>query len=217
MSLKNFFIITFLFLLLEHFTEPPPVVEDSEMTPLIDLYVNYDDYYKAMFPLLLLETWEEITRAWKEITYLKMKTEERPMWLKCMEREDKLTKITMQTIVKPQQYGPQAEDLYRINVGLLVEKVIVKIDYFAMITKSVKLRPNDEKIMKEVKKFMVSMDGIKQTIQPVYTESSPMKTVVQEKSFHGSNVYEIQFYVRTRKYSIDIGEKFTDYTVSLRF
>lgn len=168
-----------------------------------------------MFPLLLLETWEEITRAWKEIKYAKTNTEERAMWIKCLEREEKLTKITFQTIVENNSYAPQAEDLYRIQLGSVIEKVIVKNDYFAIISKSVKLRVNDEKIMKEVSEFMKSSSA-KQTKQTIYSECSPMKPV-QEKSCYASNVYEVQFYIRTRKYSIDIGEFLTNYTVSFEF
>jgi hypothetical protein len=41
--------------------KPPPVVDDNELIPLVDRYVSYDDYYKTMFPLLLLETWEEVS------------------------------------------------------------------------------------------------------------------------------------------------------------
>ena len=38
-----------------------PLVDDSELTPLVDRYLSYDDYYKAMVPNLLLETWEDVS------------------------------------------------------------------------------------------------------------------------------------------------------------
>ena len=68
---------------------PPPVVSDQELMPMVHLYTSYDDYYKAVFPLLLLETWEELSRAFKE---LKSRNEQRtfdnPIWIKSFQLVD---------------------------------------------------------------------------------------------------------------------------------
>ena len=68
----------------------PPIVLNDEITPIIELYISYEDYYKAMFPLLLLEIWAEITRAWKELKQDKNAAgKSMPMWLKETEKNTK--------------------------------------------------------------------------------------------------------------------------------
>ena len=48
----------------EKIGKPPPVVD--ELFPMVDKFKSYDDYYNTMFPLLLSEMWEEITKSWRE-------------------------------------------------------------------------------------------------------------------------------------------------------
>ena len=46
--------------------EIPPIIDkEKELFPIVDAFKSYDEYFKTMFPLLLLETWEKITEKWK--------------------------------------------------------------------------------------------------------------------------------------------------------
>ena len=64
----------------------PPIIDDKkELHINVDKFVSYGDYYKYMFPMLLLETWEEIRNSLKE--QQKKSKEKRtyqnaPIWLK---------------------------------------------------------------------------------------------------------------------------------------
>ncbi len=52
--------------------------------PIVERYVNYDEYQKTMVPFLLLEIWEDISRAYRENMHSqKPKTyNNTPIWLK---------------------------------------------------------------------------------------------------------------------------------------
>lgn len=110
MSKKNLFktiIYNKLICFLEKFTQgnnfntkrlpPPPVVLNEELTPIVDKYVTYDDYHKAIFPFLLLETWEELSKAFREnLTNKKEKTYSNiPIWSKCIEKSDTFREMSI--------------------------------------------------------------------------------------------------------------------------
>jgi hypothetical protein len=83
---------------------PPPVVNDDELLPLIDSYLSYADYFKAMFPLLLCETWEDIYRTWKErkaiVAQQRQGEESTSIWIKSfsqLERNSGLITLTCQS------------------------------------------------------------------------------------------------------------------------
>ena len=42
----------------------PPVVEENTVWPLLETYDSFDDYYAIMKPLLLLETWQQVSFRW---------------------------------------------------------------------------------------------------------------------------------------------------------
>ena len=65
-----------------------PIVHDNELMPLVEKYVNYDEYYKTIAPFLLLEIWEDLSRAYREnIHSQKPKTyNNSPIWFKQVER-----------------------------------------------------------------------------------------------------------------------------------
>ncbi|CAH1800066.1 unnamed protein product [Owenia fusiformis] len=46
--------------------DPPPVVDEKKIWPLLDVYESYSDYCELMTSLLLLETWQSIWKDWKE-------------------------------------------------------------------------------------------------------------------------------------------------------
>lgn len=76
-----------------------PVVQDNELTPIVDKYVNYDEYYKAIFPFLLLETWEEISKAYREnLNCKKEKTYGNiPIWSKVIEINESFSDMSILT------------------------------------------------------------------------------------------------------------------------
>jgi len=61
-----------------------PIVKDNELMPIVEKYVNYDEYFKTIFPFLLLETWEEISRAYRDNLYNKKnkRYNDIPIWIK---------------------------------------------------------------------------------------------------------------------------------------
>ena len=69
------------------------------MTPIVDKYVNYDEYYKAIFPFLLLETWEEISKAYREnLNCKKEKTYGNiPIWSKVIEINESFSDMSILT------------------------------------------------------------------------------------------------------------------------
>ena len=60
-----------------HHELPPIIDQQKELFPIVDKFKSYDDYYKTMFPLLLLETWEEITKAWRELQIINERNEKK--------------------------------------------------------------------------------------------------------------------------------------------
>ena len=73
----------------------PPIIGPNELYPIVDKFKSYDDYYKTMFPLLLLETWEEISNAWREnhAENERRRSSNVPIWLKAIENFDKTHRI----------------------------------------------------------------------------------------------------------------------------
>lgn len=69
-----------------------PVVQDAELMPTVEKYVNYDEYHKTIFPFLLLETWEEISKAYRDnIHSKKTKTyNNTPIWFKEIDKSKNL-------------------------------------------------------------------------------------------------------------------------------
>ncbi len=62
--------------------------EKKILGPIVENYLSYNDYFTTMFPLLLSETWQEITRPWKEM-YIKKERktyQSMPLWLKQKDR-----------------------------------------------------------------------------------------------------------------------------------
>lgn len=48
----------------EHLKTPPPVVKDK-IWPTLLSYKSYADYFNVFYPLLLLETWAQVTKEWR--------------------------------------------------------------------------------------------------------------------------------------------------------
>ena len=66
----------------------------------VDKYVKYEYYFKTYFPFLLLETWEEISKAYREnIHSKKEKTySNNPFWLRSLDKtETKLGLVIIQS------------------------------------------------------------------------------------------------------------------------
>jgi hypothetical protein len=74
----------------DRISTPPPIINKDELLPCVDTYLSYDDYFNAMFPFLLLEIWEELTRAHREsLNNINNKNENEvllPIWLKKIEK-----------------------------------------------------------------------------------------------------------------------------------
>ena len=74
-----------------------PVVANEELMPIVDKYVNYNEYHKAIFPFLLLETWEEISRAFRDnLAKKKDKVYSNiPIWSKCIEKSETFPEMSI--------------------------------------------------------------------------------------------------------------------------
>lgn len=172
-----------------------------------------------MFSLLLLELWEEISRAFRELklnpasSNEKTKNNTNPIWIKQIEKAapENLTTFTCQGVYE--NYGcklPQDEDLYRVSLNLHDKtKNPKKIDYFAIIKHAYKLK-NESEYMKEAVEFMKGLNADSKDVKAqktTYSSASPAKDIQKVKSNEANSngqrfsVYEIVFLIKGRPYA----------------
>lgn len=87
---------------LEKCSGPPPVVTDEErkrLGPIVESYLSFKDYFTTMFPLLLSETWHEITRPWREMYHKKERKtyQSMPLWFIQTSENKELSVFTCQS------------------------------------------------------------------------------------------------------------------------
>ena len=141
----------------EKHTEPPPITKSYQAMPMIDNYVVFSDYYKAMFPLLLYETWEEIYREYKEMTHKKERRtyQDMPLWYRATENcpeYPKMNIIRAQTIVGMNTKGfPNEDDLLRLCFDIKTPGKEGPYQALGIVHKVHKYKPDEGPVMQVVK------------------------------------------------------------------
>ncbi len=161
-----------------------------------------------MLSFLLLETWEEVSKAFRDLKT----TPKNSVWLKSFEHKsiENFTSITCQGVFD--NYGaklPQEEDLYRVNLILNDKsKTPKKKDYFALVKHFYRVK-NENEHMKEASDFLNTLNKKSKTdtLPKTSYSTSPaqlrksLKTVETNDQDQKFGVYEIVFITHIRPYA----------------
>jgi superfamily I DNA and/or RNA helicase len=99
--------------------EGPSIIDNKELIMLTDSFTSYSDYYKSMFPLLLLETWEEMFKEQKRKLSNSRTYQNAPIWLRTVEKTDNIevVKFIFQIAIDSfQQKTPMEDDLLGLTL-----------------------------------------------------------------------------------------------------
>jgi hypothetical protein len=197
----------------------------------VDKYVKYEDYYKTNFPFLLLETWEEISKAYRENVHSKKEKTygSIPIWFKSFDREEtKLGTIIIQSnyiysfsliikylcffllsaIIESNQKINFEEDILRLKLDYIDTKTNSnKNDFFGIVQKAIKLKEDDSRVMEVVKTNLKTLSTSQNV--PSYSSSFTTKDEYYKNQFQ---IYEFYISVKFRRY-IDTKQLPIDYEV----
>ncbi|XP_055957143.1 uncharacterized protein LOC126821815 isoform X2 [Patella vulgata] len=99
--------------------QPPPLLGKANVFQLLESYTNIQEYQEIMLNLLALETWEMITRDWKE-KHHKQKSDDFQIGLESIQTEEEFIRFVWLGILSPEVFDrgnyPREMDLVRIDM-----------------------------------------------------------------------------------------------------
>ncbi|KAK6181631.1 hypothetical protein SNE40_009452 [Patella caerulea] len=106
--------------------QPPPLLGKANVFQLLESYTNIQEYQEIMLNLLALETWEMITRDWKE-KHHKQKSDDFQIGLESIQTEEEFIRFVWLGILSPNVFEsgnyPREMDLVRIDMfGVFIQE-----------------------------------------------------------------------------------------------